>query len=278
MPYAAVGPGPLYYEIRGAAGPPVLYLLGLGSFIVAPRPFRLEDRLSAAARVLLVDIRGVGRSAPDPGGEYSIEGFAADAAAVLDAAGWDRVHVAGVSMGGMIAQAFALAFPDRTATLALLATAATGASGLQPDDETMAILENRDGLPEAEAARRAWATSYTQAFIDAHGDYLEARRREQARTALDRTVYQRHLAALRRFDAGPRLGEIRCPTAVLWGEADRIIPPANSERLAALVPGALRRAFPGLGHAFPTEAREAVAAYLCDRLWTRAPLDATVGP
>ena len=271
MPHVAVGPGDLYYEVRGEAGPPVLYIFGLGSYMVPPNAYRLEDRMAARARVLLVDNRGVGRSAPLTNGTYRIEGFADDAAGVLDALAWDRAHVVGISMGGMIAQAFAHRHPDRTATLALLATTPGGSDTVPPTDAVMAILENRDGLPPAEATRRSWTTSYTPEFIERERAFLEWRREEQARTPLDPRVYGRHLAAARRFDATAWLNETRCPTLVVWGEADQLIPAENSQRLARLVPGARTLALPGLGHGFPTEAAGRTVEALRD-LWSNAPV------
>ncbi len=276
MPHVKVGPSELYYEIRGEAGPPVLYLLGLGSFAVSPNEYRLEDLLAREARVLLMDTRGLARSAPHPAGEYSIEGFADDAAALMDHAGWPEAHLVGTSMGGMIAQAFAYRHPERIRTLALMATAPSGTDGLAPDDETLAILENRDGLPAAEAGRRAWTTSNTTEFIEHHRDYLEWREGEKAKYPVNREVYRQHLAALRAFDSRPWLGELRCPTLVAWGEADRIIPARNSQRLAESLPHAERLAFPGLGHGFPTEARAELAAALRG-LWARLPSGAPVG-
>lgn len=269
MPHVQVGPGELYYQVRGEGGPRVLYLLGLGSFAVAPTPYRLEDVLAREAQVLLPDARGIARSTPAPDGNYTIAGFADDAAALLDHAGWDRVHVVGVSMGGLVAQAFARQYPERTATLALLATAAGFARGEGPSRETAALMQNRDELPGDEAARRAWATSYTEAFIAEHGEYLEWRREQQAPYPSDARTNQQHLVAAWRFDTSGWVGELGCPVLVAWGDADRIVPASNSRRLAALVRHAETLALPGLGHAFPTEARAEVATAL-RRLWARA--------
>src|SRR6201995_247521 len=109
MPFADSAGTRIYWEESGG-GEPLLLIMGLGY----PHDmwYRTRPVVSAHYRTILFDNRGVGKSDLPPG-PYSIAQMAADAAAVLDAAGVEKAHVFGVSMGGMIAQEFVLNYPQR---------------------------------------------------------------------------------------------------------------------------------------------------------------------
>ena len=140
----------IHYESTGS-GPPVLLVMGLG--LPAAAWWRTVPVLAESLRVIAFDNRGSGRS-DGPPGRYSIAGMAVDAVAVLDAAGIERAHVYGISMGGMIAQETALRYPDRVVALALGATSAGGAAATPPDADTMAFLQRRPAMP----AEGRWAS------------------------------------------------------------------------------------------------------------------------
>ena len=99
-----------------------------------------------AMRTIAFDNRGVGRSDVPPG-PYSIPLMASDAAAVLDAAGVESAHLYGVSMGGMIAQEFALQYPKRVRSLILGSTAAGGPTAVRAEPEVLQVLMNRGATP-----------------------------------------------------------------------------------------------------------------------------------
>src|SRR4051795_13001529 len=141
----------LHYESTGS-GPAVLLIMGLG--LPGAAWWRTVPVLARSARVITFDNRGSGRS-DSPSGPYSIADMAADAVAVLDAAGVERAHVYGTSMGGMIAQELVLGHPDRVHALVLSATSPGGAAATPPDAETIAFLRRRPTMP-AEEAR--WAS------------------------------------------------------------------------------------------------------------------------
>ena len=104
MPYVESSGARIYWEERGS-GEPLLMIMGLGYTLEMWG--RVVPQLAEHYRVIVFDNRGVGRS-DVPAGPYSIAGMAADAEAVMRAAGVERAHVLGVSMGGMIAQEFTL--------------------------------------------------------------------------------------------------------------------------------------------------------------------------
>ncbi len=120
----------IYWDEQGQ-GAPLLLIMGLGYTSIMW--YRTRPSLAQRYRTLAFDNRGVGRSDVPPG-PYSIAAMASDAAAVLDAAGVARAHVFGVSMGGMIAQEFALQYPERTASLILGCTASGGSSAVHAEN------------------------------------------------------------------------------------------------------------------------------------------------
>jgi pimeloyl-ACP methyl ester carboxylesterase len=109
MPFAENHGVRIYWDEQGQ-GEPLLMIMGLG--YTAHMWYRARPLCAVHYRTVAFDNRGVGRSDVPPG-PYSIELMASDAAAVLDAAAVRSAHVLGVSMGGMIAQEFALQYPER---------------------------------------------------------------------------------------------------------------------------------------------------------------------
>ena len=123
MPTVVANGIELYYE-RWGNGPRLLFLNGSGSSIATSE--LLIKLFTNDFDVLVHDQRGLGRSAIPPG-PYSMADYAADAAALLDAIGWERARVVGVSFGGMVAQELAVTWPERVDRLALLCTSPGGA-------------------------------------------------------------------------------------------------------------------------------------------------------
>src|SRR4051794_30272254 len=119
MPFADSNGVKIWWEELGE-GSPVLLLMGFGNSGQLWRP--VAERLAAKHRVLIVDNRGTGQS-DSPKGPYTVPEMAADAVAVLDAAGIDKAAVYGVSLGGAIAQEVAITHPGRVRSLVLGCTA-----------------------------------------------------------------------------------------------------------------------------------------------------------
>ena len=113
MPKTQVGEVNLNYDVAGK-GEPLLMIMGLGASSAVWDP-ELVAELARTFRVITFDNRGTGQS-DKPDAPYSIEMFADDAAGLLGKLEVPRAHIFGVSMGGMIAQEFALRHPGRTAT------------------------------------------------------------------------------------------------------------------------------------------------------------------
>ncbi|MCB1541438.1 MAG: alpha/beta fold hydrolase [Rhodoblastus sp.] len=244
------------------AGPPLMLVMGYRlSSSAWPQDFLAA--LSRRFTVIVFDNRGTGLS-DKPVDGYALSNMAADACGLLDHLGIERANVLGYSMGGAIAQHFALDFPDRLSALALCATLCGGTKSVYARPHVVRTMHDIEGLTPDQAARRAWEITYSPAYLAAKGDNVEAQmRREIARpTPLHAADLQ--FQALIDFDCSSDLSEIRAPTLVLTGDLDQLVPPRNSKVLAELIPRSRLVVVPGCGHRVMWEASEQTAATICD--------------
>lgn len=259
MPYVDNAGVKIYWESQGT-GDPLLLIMGLG--YTMDMWFRTEPVLSQRYRTIMFDNRGVGRSDVPPG-PYPIATMAADAAAVMDAAGVARAHVVGVSMGGMIAQEFALQYPGRTRSLVLACTTHGGPEAVLADAEVITTLMARGTMSAEEGI---------QAMIPFIYDPSTPRERIEEDLVIRRRTFptaQGYFAQVQgifAFESLSRLAQIKAPTLVVHGESDRLVPSENGRRLARLIAGARLVMIPGASHIFPTDqpdiAHEAILAFL----------------
>src|SRR5260370_3376454 len=148
----------IYWDEQGQ-GAPVLLIMGLG--YRSAMWYRTRPALAARYRTIALDNRGSGLSDTHPG-PYSIRLMPSDAAEVVDAAGIEGGHVVGVSMGGMIAQEFALQYRQRVLSLILGCTAAGGPTVVRAEAEATRMLMNRDKMSPEQAAGAAVPFIYDQ--------------------------------------------------------------------------------------------------------------------
>ncbi len=255
MPLVERGGHRLHYETFGDPGKPaVLLIMGLA---VSSRAWdRLPALLGSDFHVLLFDNRGTGRSGRADFG-YRMSDMAADAAAVLDASGQASAHVFGISMGGMVAQELAIQLPARVRSLALGCTFASWRAHTAPSLGTKLdlLLLNLGFVTPARISRVLVSAEWHQAHPESALRWM----RRAERTALRYATAQ--LLAIALHETRPRLHQIRAPTLVITGSADKLVPAANSEVLARSIPGARLLVLPGAGHVFPLEReQESVAA------------------
>ncbi len=262
MSKASVNGIELYYETHGSEGPDLMLICGLGSHVVN-WDLELVDALSKDTRLLLFDNRGAGRS-DKPDVEYSMAMLADDAAGLLDALGIDRTFILGTSMGGMIAQEFALRHADRTIGVILCCTSPGGGEMIPPEPEVLQKLAEVDGLTAEEISRKNRPLSLTQDFIDNNWDWLEEKMKREIPYSAPAFSFKRQMAAAMHHNACDRLSEIDSPTLVMTGTDDILIPPENSEIIASRIPGATLKCHENAAHAFLTEARDAVVADVLD--------------
>lgn len=260
MAYAGVDEAKLYWEESGS-GPPLLLIQGLG--FSAMMWHRLIPLLETRLRVIRYDARGIGRSDVPPG-PYPIELMADDAAAVLSAAEVDVAHVFGCSLGGIVAQELALTHSDRVRSLQLCCTHPAGEAAVWPSPEVMEMLTTRTSLPREEAIRASIPVAYAD---DVDPDVIEGDIRLRLELPTTDDGYTNQLTGgLGYPGTADRLPALDIPVLVMTGDADRLVPPANTEILARLIPGATTRYYSGGGHVVFSEQPAAVAAAMLEFL------------
>ena len=245
MPFVENQGASIYWDEQGS-GEPLLLIMGLSypSYMW----HRSRPVLAVRYRTIALDNRGVGQS-DAPAGVYSIALMASDAAAVLDAAGVERAHVFGVSMGGMIAQEFALQCPKRVRSLILGCTAAGGPHAVKAEPAALQTLMRKDMTPE-ESRDAIIPFIYDAATPHPRIDEDMAIRMRWYPTPQG---FAGQLQGILRWEAYSRIAQIAAPTLVIHGETDRLIPPANAQLIAARIPGAKLVTIPHAGHIFETD-------------------------
>jgi 3-oxoadipate enol-lactonase len=248
MPRQRVGDIEFYYEVHGEGPQTLVMIRGLGSNLTAW--YEQTPEFARHFRTVVFDNRGAGRT-DKPDAPYSIRQMADDTAALMEALGVRRAALLGISMGGMIAQEFALAHQERLSCLVLGCTNFGGSGIVQADPAIVAAVVAGD---TANAQQRMLQTQagFCDETIEHHPEVIEKHNRIRMQYLIPPFAFMRQVGAVQHFDAGARLGGIRVPTLVLTGTGDRLIPPANSRLLAERIPGATLKELPG-GHMFMIE-------------------------
>ena len=254
MPRASVHSLELEYESFGnPERPAVLLISGLGSQLLGWTDGLCAEIAARGFHVIRFDNRDVGLSTKLPGVEYTLNDMATDAAGLLEALGIQAAHIAGASMGGMIAQLVAIEHPARTLSLTIVMSNLGGHDSVRAVPEVVALLaqspaDSREGRIEqsVEATRVTWGPSFE-----------EERSRARATRAVDRAFYPEGTA--RQFQAvnaaGSRrdgLGRVGVPVLVIHGDGDPLVPFANAGRIVAAAPaGTELLVMKGVGHEMP---------------------------
>lgn len=263
MPTIERGDTQIVWEEQGD-GEPLLLIMGHGW----PRQMwaRHLPALTNRFRVITFDNRGVGETVT-AAKSWTIQDMAADAVAVLDAAGVDRAHVYGVSMGGGIAQVVALEYPQRVGSLILGCTAPEGAR------RRFAVLKLLPRLvPTLLSGKEARLMAVGRAMV--YGPATDrARILEDIRLleSLNRPAdgIKAQGEAVAGYEGSrPRLHEITSPTLVIHGDHDRLVDIRYGRALADGIRGARMVTLPGAGHMYLTDsgaaADDAVVSFLGD--------------
>jgi 3-oxoadipate enol-lactonase len=249
----------MYYEEAGS-GPPLLLLNHEGGTTLDWAA--LLPALSGRFRVITFDARGSRRSSAPPG-PYTTRQLAGDAVAVLDHVGAACAHVVGLSLGGMVAQELALAYPERVDRLALVATHARPACPAFWDAWTTFFVQAQErGLDRAGVVQWFLAWMFTPAFMARHAQVQEAVTQWRD-DPLQAPAHGRAAqgAAARDHDTLARLPRIAAPTLVVVGAQDILTPVAAARELAEGIPGARLQVLEGGGH---------LALYECEAAFTDA--------
>jgi pimeloyl-ACP methyl ester carboxylesterase len=251
----------LYWESHGE-GDAVLLVAGLA--LPASSWWRTVPVLARRFRVLTYDHSGVARSAARRA-PFSTTAMAHDALAVLDAAGVDRAHVYGISLGGLVAQKVATLRPDRVRSLVLGATHPGGVRATPPDREVLAFLRRRPDLPARESAWAFVPYNYGARCRRHHLDRIAEDITRRVEFPFAKAAYRAQLFAGATHDGLASLRRLDVPTLVVHGAEDRVIPVANAHVLADAAVGAELHVVESVGHIYPTEepaVDETIASFL----------------
>jgi pimeloyl-ACP methyl ester carboxylesterase len=233
------------------SGPAVLLVMGLA--YPAAAWFRQVPVLAEHHRVITVDNRGCGGTGDAPGAPYTVELMTDDLLAVLDAAGEERAHVAGISLGGLLAQCLAQTAPERVLSLALLATHAGFGHTVWPE-EVLAFLAARQGMSAEDRGEFSIPFNF---HPDTPRELIEQdwRAREAGTAGPVGYAAQGGTAAWSGYE---RLATMTVPTLVMAGAQDRLLVPENSELLAAAIPDATLVLVEGANHILTTDRTDEV--------------------
>jgi 3-oxoadipate enol-lactonase len=241
---ARSGEADLYYEVAGD-GPQTLVLVnGVGDPLEG-WVNQAEEFLAAGLRVVSFDNRGVGRSSQPPG-PYTSAQMAADLHEVVTAAGLDGFHLCGVSMGGVIAQEYALAHPGPLRSLILANTFAAADPFTRAAFLSWSEVAQAAGMPMMMSAQAPWI--FSPGFYARHPGRVAELIAEAQTSTQPAAAFAAQMAALVNHDARDRLPALRAPTLVVAAADDITIRPALSRQLFELLPDAVWSEVPG-GHA-----------------------------
>lgn len=261
MPLIRANGVQLYYESEGL-GEPVVLISGLGSD--AHFWYKQVPVLSKRFRVISLDNRDSGRS-EKVSSAYSVRTMADDVKSVLEELGIARTHVVGASLGGFVAQEFALACPDRVRRLVLCCTSHGGPNAAPLPPETLAVLRSRTGDPERDL-RAFLRIQFGTNYLDMHAAEVDEYVAWRIAHPQPLEAYQRQLAASVGHNTEARLGLLPMPVLIMHGARDRVVPVENAHKIAAKVAHAESRIFDQGGHLFlwefASEANQMIADFL----------------
>ena len=277
MPRAGTNGLSLEYEISGdPAAPPILLIMGLGMQLTSWPP-ALRDGLAAQGfRVIAFDNRDAGlstrirvRRRPNlvlqiarawarlpVRAPYTLEDMAEDSVGLLDALGIGRAHIVGASMGGMIAQVIAAAYPERVLSLTSIMSSSGNRRVSQAHPAARRALLSRPGDPaDPESVIRhlvgVWGVIGSPAYPPDPAELRQRIEHSVRRAYHPAGVAQQLLAILASGDRRRMLAKITAPTLVIHGAADPLVPVAAGRDTAQHIRGAQLRVIDGMGHDFP---------------------------
>ena len=261
------------YDEHGSPGdPPLLLIMGLSAQMIMWRDEFVDGLAGHGFRVIRFDNRDIGLSTwfdhagvPDlagavlsgrlPAPVYTLDDMADDAAGLLDALGIDRAHIVGASMGGMIAQTFAVRHPERTRSLcSIMSTTGNPLVG-QADP---ALVMQLFLVPPPTTPEEAEEAALQGVRLIGSPGYPpdEPQVRAYGRTAFERSnhpdgVVRQTLAVMHQPDRTEALRKVACPTLVIHGEEDPLVTPSGGRATAEAIRGAELWMQPGVGHDIP---------------------------
>ncbi len=258
---------------NGAASQPLVFVHGLSgcwSNWLEQLPV-----LAARHRVITLDLPGFGYS-PMPSQRITISGYARLLDRLLGQLGIDAAAVVGNSMGGFIAAELAIAFPQRVERLVLISAAGISTTGHRGSTRAVPVIRR---LETALAGAGAWVAAKSDTLarrarvreallnvVVRHPSRLPAALAAEQLRGAGKPGFLQGLQAVLDYDIRERLPEIACPTLIVWGDRDRLIPVHDADVFAELIPNSHKVVFEDTGHMAMLERPAAFNALLEDFL------------
>jgi pimeloyl-ACP methyl ester carboxylesterase len=247
--------GPVHSSGDGDVSQPLVFVHGLSGCWAN----WLEQLpvFAGAHRVVTLDLPGFGHS-PMPSQEISISGYARLLDSLLGQLGIDAAAVVGNSMGGFIASELAIAFPQRVERLVLVSAAGISTTGHPGTARALPSLRRLETVLAASGAwvasksdtvaRRARLREALMALVVRHPDRLPAALAAEQLRGAGKPGFIQALQSILDYDIRQRLPEIACPTLVVWGDRDRLVPLRDADVFVELIPDAHKVVFEDTGH------------------------------
>jgi pimeloyl-ACP methyl ester carboxylesterase len=240
-----------YVDIgSGDAGPPVLFVHGLGG--AWQNWLENIPRVAQERRVFALDLPGFGRSEM-PRDEISISGYGRCVDEFCARVGLDEVVLVGNSMGGFVAAETAIQFPGRVERLVLVSAAGLSITNLmrrpvQTWGRVAAVLGAYGAANSRAAVTRPVVRHLALAFVMRHPTRLRADLCWEQVHAAGTPGFRHALDALLEYDFRDRLVDIACPTLIVWGEEDMLVPARDADEFERLIPNARKILMNDTGH------------------------------
>lgn len=244
------------FRLEGT-GPPLLLIHGIGA--ARETWAKALPILTPHFTVITYDLRGHGTS-PLPDKPFGLDDLVDDVEWVRAQTGFDQVHVAGHSLGGMIGPAYARAYPDRVLSLGLISTAAFRTA--EDGTKVRAVVQSMRDQGIAAVLPTLTDRWFTHAFMAKHADVV-ARRMDQV-LGTNAEVFLTVFDIYAQTEMGPWLGQIPHPALVITGQDDGGCPPRLNHKISQALPTADMIVLAGLKHSVLLEAGDLVAKHLRD--------------
>jgi pimeloyl-ACP methyl ester carboxylesterase len=226
---------------------------------------RIVFDFAASYRVFTFDQRGSGLS-EKPDMPYSIAMLADDTAALMDHLGIATAHIIGVSMGGMIAQEFALRHSRKVRSLVLGCTTPGGPNAIRLNVDASSGAYSTRPMTAEERGKALAEAAFSKGYLAQHPEIIASMIEMRRGRPIDTVAFPHRMKAAIEHNTYDRLAEIRCPTLVITGKDDALIAWENSRILTERIKGAEELILEPAGHCFwleqPEQSRAAIAGFL----------------
>jgi pimeloyl-ACP methyl ester carboxylesterase len=222
---------------------------------------KLIEETSKKYKTAVFDNRGAGRT-DAPKIDYSIKMFADDTAKLMDNLKIQKAHILGISMGGMIAQEFALNYPQRVEKLVLCSTNCGASKSVPAAPEVLKVLISGGASTSEDIVKNTIPLLFTEDFIKSNPALIKLVTERLLKAPITPDAFSRQVKAIMAWDTYARLPKIKTPTLVMHGKKDILIPPQNAKIIADRIPGAKLVYFEKSAHALFSQETDKVISTL----------------